>query len=99
MTSQAVRLSRMLVISAALYLLADVFLISDPVIKHQIWPLLPWWALISFGSYLLAKLGFGILTFEEKEQDYKNLMKVCKMTNLCQDTLILYILHGRCFAF
>ncbi|KAF2097900.1 dolichol phosphate mannosyltransferase subunit 3 [Rhizodiscina lignyota] len=35
---------------------------------------LPFWALVSFGAYLLFKLGFGVFTFNDVPEAYKELM-------------------------
>ncbi|KAJ0326897.1 hypothetical protein COL5a_006451 [Colletotrichum fioriniae] len=35
---------------------------------------LPFWALISFGSYLLAKLGYNVMTFNDVPEAHKELM-------------------------
>ncbi|OAL49630.1 dolichol phosphate mannosyltransferas-like protein subunit 3 [Pyrenochaeta sp. DS3sAY3a] len=35
---------------------------------------LPFWALISFGSYLLFKLGWGVFTFNDVPEAHKELM-------------------------
>jgi dolichol-phosphate mannosyltransferase subunit 3 len=35
---------------------------------------LPFWALVSFGAYLLFSLGWGIVTFNDTEGAYKELM-------------------------
>jgi len=34
---------------------------------------LPFWALVSFGAYLLFRLGFGILTFNDVPNAHKEL--------------------------
>lgn len=36
---------------------------------------LPFWALVSFGSYLLFKLGWGILTFNDVPNAHKELIR------------------------
>lgn len=36
---------------------------------------LPFWALVSFGSYLLFKLGWGVLTFNDVPEAHKDLMR------------------------
>lgn len=36
---------------------------------------LPFWALVSFGSYLLFKLGWGVLTFNDVPDAHKDLMR------------------------
>jgi dolichyl-phosphate mannosyltransferase polypeptide 3 len=47
-------------------------------INDQIIPVLPFWALVTFGSYSLGTLGWGILTFKDKESKYHELLKVRK---------------------
>lgn len=42
--------------------------------QAEILPFLPFWALVSFGSYALGTLGWGVLTFKDKEQSYKELL-------------------------
>jgi dolichyl-phosphate mannosyltransferase polypeptide 3 len=36
---------------------------------------LPFWALISFGAYLLFKLGWGVFTFNDVPDAHKELMQ------------------------
>jgi len=45
-----------------------------PKIQAQVIPVLPFWALVSFGAYLLFKLGWGVLTFNDVPEAYKELM-------------------------
>jgi dolichol-phosphate mannosyltransferase subunit 3 len=35
---------------------------------------LPFWAIVSFGAYLLFKLGFGVFTFNDVPEAHKELM-------------------------
>lgn len=35
---------------------------------------LPFWALISFGAYLLGKLGYNVMTFHDVPEAHKELM-------------------------
>ncbi len=35
---------------------------------------LPFWSLVSFGAYLLGRLGWGILTFNDTPEAHKELM-------------------------
>ncbi|GMM36816.1 hypothetical protein DASC09_041410 [Saccharomycopsis crataegensis] len=46
----------------------------EPIFS-QIIPLLPWWALISFGAYSLGTLGYDVITFKDKEDKYKELVE------------------------
>lgn len=36
---------------------------------------LPFWALVSFGAFLLFKLGYGVLTFNDVPEAHQELMK------------------------
>ncbi|CEJ79877.1 Putative Dolichol-phosphate mannosyltransferase subunit 3 [[Torrubiella] hemipterigena] len=45
-----------------------------PLIQNEIVPVLPFWALVSFGALLLFRLGFGILTFNDVPEAHKELM-------------------------
>jgi len=40
---------------------------------QQILPVLPWWLLVSFGSYALWSLGHGLCTFRECTDAYTEL--------------------------
>ncbi|KAI4613063.1 uncharacterized protein J4E88_001856 [Alternaria novae-zelandiae] len=44
-------------------------------IQEEIVPFLPFWALISFGAYLLFKLGWGVFTFNDVPDAHKELMQ------------------------
>jgi len=60
------------------YFLAWFSIIPTPFIaeetKDQIVPLLPWWVLVSFGSYSLASLGWGLWSFRDCPDAYTELM-------------------------
>ncbi|KAJ4377791.1 hypothetical protein N0V83_000621 [Neocucurbitaria cava] len=43
-------------------------------IQNEVVPVIPFWALISFGSYLLFKLGWGVFTFNDVPEAHKELM-------------------------
>jgi len=61
---------------SSLYLALYLQLIPLPsLISEQILPVLPFWALVSFGAYLLFKLGFGIFTFNDVPEAHAELMK------------------------
>ncbi|EPS40454.1 hypothetical protein H072_5708 [Dactylellina haptotyla CBS 200.50] len=61
---------------SSLYLACYLQLIPfPPTIQEQIIPVLPLWLLVSFGAYLLFTLGWGILTFKDKEDAYKELVQ------------------------
>ncbi|KAF9651408.1 dolichol-phosphate mannosyltransferase subunit 3 [Thelephora ganbajun] len=60
------------------YFLAWFSIIPIPFIaeetKDQIIPVLPWWVLVSFGSYSLASLGWGLWSFRDCPDAYHELM-------------------------
>ncbi|MCJ1232472.1 hypothetical protein MMC14_000425 [Varicellaria rhodocarpa] len=43
-------------------------------IQDEIIPVLPLWALVSFGAYLLFKLGWGVFAFNDVPEAHKELM-------------------------
>lgn len=47
---------------------------SPTIFKQEILPFLPWWALVTFGAYALGTLGWGVFTFKDKEDKYKELL-------------------------
>jgi dolichyl-phosphate mannosyltransferase polypeptide 3 len=60
---------------SSLYLALFLELIPLPtLIQEQIVPVLPFWALVSFGAMLLFRLGWGILTFNDVPEAHKELM-------------------------
>lgn len=61
----------------AIYLALYFGIIPLPAtIKNEIVPVLPWWGLVTFGSYSLATLGWGVYSFKDKEAEYHTLLKV-----------------------
>ncbi|KAH8179100.1 dolichol-phosphate mannosyltransferase subunit 3 (DPM3) domain-containing protein [Sarocladium implicatum] len=60
---------------SSLYLALYLELIPlPPLVQEQIVPVLPFWALVSFGALLLFRLGFGILTFNDVPKAHAELM-------------------------
>lgn len=60
----------------SLYLACFLQLIPfSPTVQDEIIPVLPWWGLVSFGAYLLFKLGWGVFTFNDVPEAHKELMK------------------------
>ncbi|KAB2577189.1 hypothetical protein BFW01_g2295 [Lasiodiplodia theobromae] len=60
---------------SSLYLALYLGLIPlSPKIQEQLIPVLPFWALVSFGAYLLFKLGLGVFTFNDVPEAHKELM-------------------------
>ena len=59
---------------SAIYFALITGVIPTPAKIHdEILPYLPWWGLVTFGSYALSTLGWGIVTFKDKEHKYKEL--------------------------
>ncbi|CCF32217.1 dolichol-phosphate mannosyltransferase subunit 3 [Colletotrichum higginsianum] len=60
---------------SSLYLALYLQLVPIPAkIQDEIVPVLPFWVLISFGSYLLARLGYNVMTFNDVPEAHKELM-------------------------
>ncbi|KAI5464900.1 Dolichyl-phosphate-mannosyl transferase [Mariannaea sp. PMI_226] len=60
---------------SSLYLALFLELIPlPPLVQEQVIPVLPFWALVSFGAFLLFRLGWGILTFNDVPGAHKELM-------------------------
>ncbi|KAI1003604.1 hypothetical protein K3495_g4603 [Podosphaera aphanis] len=63
-------------LASSLYLALYLGLVPLPVsIQAEIIPILPFWAIVSIGAYLLAKLGYGILTFRDVPRAHKELVE------------------------
>lgn len=82
MTRATQTISIALLASSAYLLLALPLLTeSSPVpsilptkIQVEIIPVLPFWALITVAAYLLGRLGWGVLMFNDTEDAYNELM-------------------------
>ncbi|KAK3050135.1 hypothetical protein LTR09_008524 [Extremus antarcticus] len=62
-------------IVSTLYMIFFVGILPIPEkITNDIIPYLPFWALVSFGAFLLGKLGYGVLTFNNVPDAYDELM-------------------------
>lgn len=67
-----------LVISA-IYFALWVGVFPTPAIFHdEILPVIPWWALVSFGCYALYSLGYGVYTLQDKKEKYVELTEQIK---------------------
>jgi len=81
MTRAKQTISFALLVSSAYLLLALPLLTKDsPVpsilptkLQVEVIPVLPFWAIISLGAYLLGRLGLGVLRFNDTEEAYKEL--------------------------
>ncbi|WVQ72330.1 hypothetical protein IAR50_001881 [Cryptococcus sp. DSM 104548] len=61
-----------------IYTLALYQFIPVPLLSSQsadkILPVLPWWLLVSFGSYSLSSLGLGLVRFHDTPEAYESLL-------------------------
>ncbi|KAL2119929.1 hypothetical protein VTJ04DRAFT_6890 [Mycothermus thermophilus] len=65
---------------SSLYLSLYLELIPLPkAVQEDIVPVLPFWFLVSFGAWLLFRLGWGMLTFRDTPDAYAELMEEIKM--------------------
>lgn len=62
-------------LSAIYFSLYSGVIPTSDKIHDEILPYLPFWALVTFGAYSLATLGWGVLTFKDKEGKYKELLE------------------------
>ncbi|KXT03068.1 hypothetical protein AC579_2655 [Pseudocercospora musae] len=60
---------------ASIYTICILGLLPFPSnIQDEIIPVLPFWTLITLGAYLLAKLGYRVLTFNDVPEAHQELM-------------------------
>ncbi|ESW98338.1 hypothetical protein KL918_003916 [Ogataea parapolymorpha] len=60
---------------SAIYFSLLVGVIPLPkIVQQEVLPVVPWWALVSFGCYALGTLGYGVFTFKDKEDKYHELL-------------------------
>ncbi|KAI8958822.1 dolichol-phosphate mannosyltransferase subunit 3 [Daldinia sp. FL1419] len=58
----------------SLYLALYLNLVPLPeLVQAEIVPVLPFWALVSFGAYLLFRLGWNVMTFNDVPEAHKEL--------------------------
>jgi dolichyl-phosphate mannosyltransferase polypeptide 3 len=68
---------------SSLYLSLYLELIPLPVaIQQDIVPVLPFWFLVSFGAWLLFRLGWGMITFRDTPDAYAELMDEIKQAKV-----------------
>jgi len=65
-------------IATTLYLLILLQFLSVPLVDGKVvealLPVIPWWLLVSFGSYSLWSLGWGLFTFRDCPEAYTELL-------------------------
>ncbi|KIM31815.1 hypothetical protein M408DRAFT_238832 [Serendipita vermifera MAFF 305830] len=76
--SRAQRFATYAAILTAIYFLVFFQLVPVPLVEeetvNQLIPVIPWWLLVSFGSYSLWSLGWGLFTFRDCDDAYEELM-------------------------
>jgi len=77
--TKAQRATFITVFSTILYCLLLWEYIEVPVLDdkavQEVLPVMPWWLLVSFGSYSLWSLGMGIFTFRDCPEAYQELLQ------------------------
>ncbi|KAM0815989.1 putative Dolichol-phosphate mannosyltransferase subunit 3 [Seiridium cardinale] len=62
-------------LASSFYLALFLQLVPLPEsIQTEIVPVLPFWALVSFGAFLLFRLGWNVMTFNDVPEAHKELM-------------------------
>jgi len=74
MTRAAQTISILVVIGSIYLALLMGFAPLPSKIQDEVIPVLPFWGIVSFGAYLLFKLGYGVFTFNDVPDAYKELM-------------------------
>ncbi|ODQ47124.1 hypothetical protein PICMEDRAFT_31359 [Pichia membranifaciens NRRL Y-2026] len=64
---------------SAIYFALWVGVFPTPaVFQNEVLPVVPWWALVSFGCYTLFSLGYGVYTLQDKKDKYVELTEQIK---------------------
>ncbi|KAI3402742.1 hypothetical protein KGF56_004416 [Candida oxycetoniae] len=74
-------------LSAVYFALYTRVIPSTDKFHDEILPYLPWWLLVTFGSYALSTLGWGIVTFKDKEDKYEELKAQIEEINAYYDSI------------
>ncbi|CAH2355043.1 putative dolichol-phosphate mannosyltransferase subunit 3 [[Candida] railenensis] len=74
MTKATETILTLFTLSAIYFALYSGVIPSTEKIHSEILPYLPWWCLVTFGAYALGTLGWGVYTFKDKEDKYKELL-------------------------
>lgn len=73
--TKAIETVKLLSILTAIWLVLNSGIVPLPsTVQNEIIPVLPWWALVSAGSYALFALGYGVVTLNDKPEKYSELM-------------------------
>ena len=60
--------------SAIYFVLYSGVIPTSAKFHDDILPYIPWWSLVTFGSYALATLGWDVFTFKDKVDKYEELV-------------------------
>ncbi|KAK0615627.1 dolichol-phosphate mannosyltransferase subunit 3 [Bombardia bombarda] len=75
MTTHAQQTISIALLVSSLYLALYLELVPLPtIVQKEIIPVLPLWSLVSFGAWLLFRLGWGVLTFRDTPEAHAELM-------------------------
>ncbi|KAF2993553.1 hypothetical protein G7054_g11632 [Neopestalotiopsis clavispora] len=67
-------------LASSFYLALFLQLVPLPeLIQTEVVPVLPFWALVSFGAFLLFRLGWNVMTFNDVPEAHKELMAEIEM--------------------
>jgi len=76
--ARAHRFAALASVLSLVYILAAFSVLSVPLVSKdvadQLIPVVPWWLLVSFGSYSLGTLGWGLFTFRDCPEAYNELL-------------------------
>jgi len=76
--ARAHRLAITLTVLASLYALLFFAILPVPFVDEdvvvEVLPTIPWWALVTFGSYSLWSMGWGLWTFRDCPDAFEELM-------------------------
>ncbi|KAA8904217.1 hypothetical protein TRICI_005592 [Trichomonascus ciferrii] len=74
--TKATETAQFLGVATLIYLALYVGLIpTNQVFRDEVLPVFPFWCLVAFGSFALGTLGYDVLTFNDKEDKYRELLK------------------------
>ncbi|KAJ6084425.1 hypothetical protein N7486_011225 [Penicillium sp. IBT 16267x] len=72
-----------LLLVSSLYLSLYLGLIPlNETLQNEVIPVLPFWAVIVFGCYLLARLGLAIFTFNDVPEAHAELQKEIELAKI-----------------
>lgn len=67
-------------LASSFYLALYLHLLPLPeLVQTEIVPVIPFWALVTFGAYLLFRLGWNVMTFNDVPEAHKELMAEINM--------------------